>query len=244
MMRPFFPNCRNALAFLSRLAPPVSHEPGALAAAVPLFPLAGLVIGALAALPALTLPPAASWLSALAYVLLMAWITRGLHWDGLADLADACGSNAEGERFWEIMKDSRIGAFGVMALVFGILAQVIAARHCIARGAYAALILAPALARASIIVLGRLRPPAPHSTLAALVLPGVHTRPALASLTLTAAAAFIPLGPGVTFTALALAAPCILIIARIGAKHGGINGDFLGTAILAVEICTLIAAGW
>lgn len=243
MMRGLFITCRNALAFLSRLVPPASHEPEALAAAVPCFPLAGLVIGCAAALPALTLPSSTPWLAALAYVLLLAWITRGLHWDGLADLADACGSNAEGERFWDIMKDSRIGAFGVMALVFGICSQTIAAYYCLVQGNVLALFLAPVFGRGAAIALGRLSGPSQRSTLGMLVHPGTRSIAALISLSVTVLAAPVVLGLASGLTAILMAALCLFPITRIAAKHGGINGDFLGTAILTAETALLLAGG-
>ena len=55
----------------------------------------------------------AAWL----WMALEAWSTRGLHWDGLADLGDASGSGAQGERFWAILRDSRLGAFGALHLL-------------------------------------------------------------------------------------------------------------------------------
>ena len=51
-------------------------------------------------------------------------LTGGLHEDGLADVADGLGGSAPRERAMEIMKDSRIGAYGAMALVLALLAKV------------------------------------------------------------------------------------------------------------------------
>ena len=236
---------RNALAFLSRLAPPAPLRDGEnpLAGAVPFYPLAGLVLGGIAALPALALPPSMAWVAAWAYVLILAWSTRGLHWDGLADLADACGSNATGGRFWEIIKDSRIGAFGVMALVFGIAAQVIAAQGCIAKTNIIPLVLAPAFGRAMVIALGRIADPNPVSTLAALIQPGIRSGRAVAPLLLTPLLALFLLGPLPFLLAAILTAACLAVLARIAAAHGGTNGDFHGAMIIAAETAILLAGG-
>ncbi|MES2423948.1 MAG: adenosylcobinamide-GDP ribazoletransferase [Pseudomonadota bacterium] len=88
--------------------------------------LVGLVATAVYAALILTLPPSvfapliAAVLSTIATVLL----TGGFHEDGLADVADGLGGSANRERALEIMKDSRIGAFGAMALVLALLAKV------------------------------------------------------------------------------------------------------------------------
>ena len=242
MMRAF----RNALAFLSRLVPPpppsaapLPDGKNGLADAVPFYPLAGAVLGLIAALPAMLFPAVAAWL----YPLILAWLTRGLHWDGLADLADGCGSNATGSRFWEIVKDSRIGAFGVMALVFGIAGQMLAAHGCIGSGALSALILAPAYGRAMVIVLGRLTRPHPASTLAALIQPGTGSRSSLLALAATLAAAFLILGPLPFLAALGLTAACLAVLIRIASRHGGANGDFYGAMIIAAETAVLLAGG-
>lgn len=237
---------RNALAFLSRLAPPVA-VPGdpsrSLAVAVPFYPLAGLVLGFLAALPALFLGPPSSWVAAWAYAGLLAWMTRGLHWDGLADLADACGGNAGEGRFWDIIKDSRVGAFGVMALVFGITAQVFAAQACIANESRAALIIAPAFGRAMVIAFGRTVPSHPRSTLAAVIQPGTRSGTSLAALLATLGVTLFMLGPASFCTALTLTALAFVTLVRIAKKHGGANGDFYGALILAAETAVLAASG-
>ena len=245
----------NALAFLSRLAPPPAHrkwqsgqeEDNGIAKAVPFYPVAGLLLGGLASLPALVfsvaLPQISTWISALLYVFILAWLTRGLHWDGLADLADACGSNTTGDRFWEIIKDSRIGAFGVMALIFAIAAQIIAAQACIATGHAGTLVLAPAFARAVGILPGRFVTPHPASTLAATTQPGIRSSASLLALGLTLAASLTLLGPIPFLAALGIVGVCLGILIRIARNHGGFNGDFLGSAIIAAETALLLTGG-
>lgn len=207
--------------------------------AVPFYPFVGALLGCLAAVPVFFAPAYAPW----AYPLILAWLTRGLHWDGLADLADACGSNAGGDRFWEIIKDSRIGAFGVMALVFGVTGQMAAAGSCAASGNVLALVLAPAYGRAMVIAFGRLTSPHPISTLAALIQPGMRSFPALAALILTLAAALLVLGPLSFLMAIALTTTVLAALVRIARRHGGGNGDFHGTAIILAETAVLLAGG-
>lgn len=240
-------DARNALAFLSRLIPPASppggeHGACAIAASVPFFPPAGFLLGILAAFPAFLPCPAP--LAAWAYILLLAWMTRGFHWDGLADLADACGSNAAGDRFWDIIKDSRIGAFGVMALVFGIAGQVIAATACLQKGFWMPLIIAPAFGRAMIIPFGRTVRPHPRSTLAALIQPGVESAPASASFAVALAASVLCLGFPVSLAASLLAGTVIFILRRIALAHGGTNGDFHGALIIAAETAILASGSF
>jgi len=83
------------------------------------FPLVGLVIGLILAAGYLLL----SFLLPKAFVLwltigLLALLTRGLHLDGLADTMDGLASGGSKERILEVMRDSRIGAFGVISLIF------------------------------------------------------------------------------------------------------------------------------
>lgn len=89
--------------------------------ALPWFPIIGLLLGFLLYLPSMIwlkwVP--ANWFSggALMVIIIEIILTRGLHLDGLADWADALGAQADVELRLAIMKDSRIGAFGVIALV-------------------------------------------------------------------------------------------------------------------------------
>lgn len=111
---------RLALAFLTRLPVrlPAHVADLPLAAAVRAFPLAGVPVAlAGAAVYALAwtlgIPPALAGLLAVATT---AALTGALHEDGLADFADAGGGRERARRL-AIMRDSRIGTFGVLALV-------------------------------------------------------------------------------------------------------------------------------
>ena len=113
-----------------RLAEWVGYSPAMLRASAAHFPGIGWLVGAAAAgvylvllalLPASPFAPlVAAGLSTVTTVLL----TGGFHEDGLADVADGLGGSAERNRALEIMKDSRVGAYGAMALVLALLCKV------------------------------------------------------------------------------------------------------------------------
>ncbi len=111
-------------------------------------PVAGLVIGLAAAAlgTGLLLLDSGPLLAAVATAAVPAVLTRGLHLDGLADTADGLGSGKPAEDALRIMKQSDIGPFGVITLLFALLAQVAALAHLYeqgwAAGAAAALVSA------------------------------------------------------------------------------------------------------
>jgi adenosylcobinamide-GDP ribazoletransferase len=115
-----------ALSFFTRLPIPrrVGHSARQLHRASRYFPAAGLVVGLVGAL----LWGAASlfWPRPIAILLALTatlWITGALHEDGLADMADGFGGTWEKARVLEIMKDSRVGVFGVIALILTLLGR-------------------------------------------------------------------------------------------------------------------------
>ncbi|MFK8911175.1 adenosylcobinamide-GDP ribazoletransferase, partial [Streptomyces sp. YS-3] len=99
-------------------------------------PLAGLVVGGCAAAVggALLLLDSGPLLAAVATAAVPAALTRGLHLDGLADVADGLGSAKPAEDALRIMKQSDIGPFGVLTLVFVLLGQVAALAELYAAG--------------------------------------------------------------------------------------------------------------
>lgn len=113
-----------------RLADWVGFSPEMLRASAGHFPGVGVLVGAVAAacyallmalLPDGTFTPlVAAALTTVVTVLM----TGGFHEDGLADVADGLGGSRDRDRALEIMKDSRVGAFGAMALVLALLSKV------------------------------------------------------------------------------------------------------------------------
>lgn len=124
---------RIAVAFLTilPLRVPVALDGRALTRSAAFFPLAGWVLGGLfllaARLGVALFGPGLT--TAVLLVATLAWLTRGLHLDGLADLLDGLGGGHDPARRLEIMKDSGIGAFGVIGLLLLLLvkASVLAA---------------------------------------------------------------------------------------------------------------------
>ena len=110
-----------------RLASWVGYSPQMLRASAGHFPGIGWLVGSVAAgvfagaCWALTLAghssQASAWVAAVLSTLATVLMTGGFHEDGLADVADGLGGSLQRERALLIMKDSRVGAFGVLALV-------------------------------------------------------------------------------------------------------------------------------
>lgn len=108
-----------AVQFLTRLPVPsfADFEPAWITRAARYFPLVGILVGGACAL--VLLAAGQVWggpLPALLAVAAGVLITGGFHEDGLADTADGLGGGQTAERRLEIMKDSRIGTYGVLAL--------------------------------------------------------------------------------------------------------------------------------
>jgi adenosylcobinamide-GDP ribazoletransferase len=160
-----------SFGFLTRLPMPGGLPQAPLVEAMRAFPLAGAAIGAASGLGlvglALTGLPS---LAASGIVLAaLALLTGGLHEDGLADTADGFGGGKDRASKLAIMRDSHIGAYGVMALVLGLLVKA-ACLGALAQGPAAAvialLIASGAFSRALIVWLMATTPPARSDGLA------------------------------------------------------------------------------
>ncbi len=159
----------DALRFFTRLPLPAPPDRGfdfdRIAWAAPVAGAAVGIFGAavLGAARGLGLPSLVA--AALATGTMIA-VTGALHEDGLADVADGFGGGASRERKLAIMRDSRIGAYGAVALVLSLVVRVGALSAALTtqgfRGAAAALVLAAAVSRAgALLPLAFLRPARP-----------------------------------------------------------------------------------
>lgn len=213
-------------------------------------PVAGAAIGAIGAgvllisaslhLPAL--------IAAAAAVGALALATGALHEDGLADVADGFGGGATREEKLAIMRDSRLGSYGALALCLGSLARVSAVASMLDREAFlaaSAVIAASALSRAvGLIPLVITLPargdgagaaaatPAPSSMRVALYIGiAISLAPALGAASLAQAVVAVLASFGAAIGVSKLAERQI----------GGYTGDVLGAAQQAAEIAILAA---
>ncbi len=206
------------------------------------FPLAGLAIGLLLAL--FDLAASALWPTAVAAaldVILLAVISGALHLDGLADTADGLYGRRERAAVLAIMKDSRVGAMGLVAVVCVLLAKTAALGH-LDHGRFLALLIVPAYARAAMIFGMRFVPYArgeegTGSAFFETPLVSVDFRylavPVLLSLLL---------GWRGILLNLVFAAVTAALIVLYRKKLGGITGDMLGAMAEIMEAVLFLAA--
>ncbi len=238
---------RASILFLTRLrygpAPPVGGA--AIARAAWAFPITGIFVGLIGAVVylfahRLGLPP---WPSAALSVGATMATTGCLHEDGLADTADGFGGGRTRELKLEIMRDSRIGAYGVCALVLSIVLRVSAlASLADSSLVLAALLAAHGAARATLPVFMYFVPPARQEGLSASA--GQPSRDSIiAAAVLGIVIVALCLGPVLAIAALILLVAVIALLAWLSlAQIDGQTGDVLGAVEQMSEIAILLVA--
>jgi adenosylcobinamide-GDP ribazoletransferase len=166
--------------------------------------------------------------------------TRGLHLDGLADTVDGLGGGRDAEERLQIMKDSRLGTFGAVALILVLVLKFSFFLALAENGSSAGLILFPIIGRWGMVLLAGLSPYArPEGGLGQAMTEGVSHRVAAGA---TVSAVFMAL---LVFrlqglVILALAGLAVLLLSRYFQKKlGGITGDTLGAANELLEVLVL-----
>ena len=208
------------------------------------WPVVGATLGALAATGAAL----ALWLgfspaiAAALALIIGALLTGGLHEDGLADTADGLLGGRDKDRRLEIMKDSRIGSYGALALILITLIRWSALTALLSAGQHwAALIAAGALSRAPMAVLIAPLPNARGSGLAHLT--GQPPRSAaLAACGIALALTLVTCGAAVFAMALSVAATSLFLARAAKARIGGQTGDILGASQQLAEAAALAFA--
>lgn len=229
-----------ALGFLTRLPLPAlrDFQPAELARAVVWFPAAGLVVGAAVALAAAAGGALDPWLGALAGVVMWAWITGGLHLDGLADTADALGAaHRDPERFLAVLADPHVGSYGVIVLVLQLAAKLVLLHWLLALGLpWPVLVLIPAWSRWAAAGWTLLLPPLKPGLGERFAWRGNRAGWIAGGLALSAISAVSPL-------AFAALIPGFLWGGWMWARLGGQTGDVLGAGIEWNESVALLLAG-
>ncbi len=230
-------------SFLTVLpVPRVEASPRALAKAIALFPVVGAGLGALLGAVGLAfdgvLPPGPVALLLLAASVVL---TGGLHLDGLMDTADGVFGGRTIERRLEIMRDSRIGSFGVVAGALVLIGQYACLAELIGTGRLTALVVAFGLSRWVLAVALGVFPPARSTGLGATFREAGGRGP-LAVATLVAAGVALAAG-ALGVVAFVVAAAVALLGGRFLAKHlGGLTGDTYGALGAIAETLVLYVA--
>lgn len=202
------------------------------------MPLAGLPLGlvgwgVLTMGTAIGLPPI---VSAVLAVAALVGLTGGLHHDGLADLADGMGGR-DPQRRLEIMRDSRIGSFGAMALMIAYMTGAGALADLAGAVPLAAFIMVSVASRLAMVAVMELLPAARDQGLGHAAAKGSHGAWWLGALLSVVLAATLGLWGVATLGAMAAAACLIALLAL--RRLGGQTGDVLG----AIQVTTE-TAGW
>jgi adenosylcobinamide-GDP ribazoletransferase len=241
-----------------RLAGWVGFSPAMLRASAAHFPGVGWLVGAVGAgvfllaqagLPGVAGAAVAALLSTAATVLL----TGAFHEDGLADVADGLGGSADRQRALEIMKDSRIGAFGAIALVLALGLKIALLATLAGQGAMSAataLLGAHVLSRLAPLFLirwlpyvgdegaSKAKPLADAIGGGALLVGVLYALPAAALLLL----AHPPLQGAASLVAWLLVA--LYMAALLRRRLQGFTGDGLGATQQVCELAIYLALAW
>jgi len=229
---------RAALRFLTILPVRGGDAPPGQAAAF--FPLVGAILGAAGA-GVYLLAAKAFPVSIAALVTVAFWIAISgvLHEDGLADVADAVRAGRTRERVLSILKDSRIGTYGAVAILLSVLARWQALEYLATPRVLETLIAVQAVPRAAMVAMAWCSRPA-GSGLGYALSSTMSTPAALAAMAQGATAALLcGWRPGFAM----IAGSMLIVQASRGwfyLRLGGVNGDCLGFTEQLIEIFILL----
>ncbi|SHE48030.1 cobalamin-5'-phosphate synthase [Litoreibacter ascidiaceicola] len=232
-----------ALGLLTRLPLPQRNWDGTRGAAKAAwaYPVAGLVVGLLACTfgAVLTRFGLPAGMTAAAILLALSLLTGAMHEDGLADAADGLWGGNTPERRLHIMKDSHIGAYGVIALITGFALRWSALTALLSAGwLWTPVLVAAITSRAAMAYVMDALPNARNSGLSSLTgRPGKPATRIAAGITAVA----VLLGFGFSGLWLLVVATLTLFLCATLARYkiGGQTGDILGATQQATEITVL-----
>ncbi len=211
------------------------------AASVRYYPLVGVAVGLVgAAVFAAAYAPLGAPVAAVLAVATTVIVTGALHEDGIADTADGIGGGRTAERALEIMRDSRIGSYGVLALILAVAARVLVLAALPLWIGAAMLVAAHGLSRWSVVLViasaRYVRDSGIASRVAGPVSPASHTLAGATAIACLALLAVVATPAATLAVAAGLALGHVAARAAFQRKLGGYTGDCLGATQQASEI--------
>jgi adenosylcobinamide-GDP ribazoletransferase len=242
-----FRDVATAFQFLTRFPlRRVLYDPDALSRSAKFFPLVGVVIGVLGSVFYLWLVrhvPAS--VAALVTLALFVLATGGLHEDGLADVADAFGGGWNREQILAILKDSRIGTFGALAVLVSCGLRVLLLANLPLNRFAAYVISGQVLCRWTALPLGYTLPPAGESSgqgarIARQISMGSLVIGSVLSVIIVAYLLRWSVWGPITSTLIVTSASWLYYWRRIG----GVTGDCFGATNQLAEIAVYLCGVW
>ena len=235
-----------AVTFLTRLplGRRLALDGADVAGGAMLFPIVGAAVGAATGATAAILHPRLSPLLAASIAIAVSLgLTGALHVDALADTADAVGASSR-KRALEIMRDPRVGSFGVASVAIDLIVKVAAVAQLVDRGgAISALVAAGALSRAASPPLAAILPyPREGGGTGSVLTGNVGLAGALGAPIVACAIAVAVAGATGAVLVGVVAAWTILLGLAFRSWLGGATGDSLGTVTELSETTALVVA--
>lgn len=205
------------------------------------FPLVGLIIGMFVVVAYYVgMQLSSKLLGAVFAVIVEIFITGGLHLDGLADSFDGIYSNRPKDRVLEIMKDSRLGTNGALAIFSLLILKIALISGLDILNAYPVLLLMPVFSRLNVVFASRLAQPAKKQGMGNLFIGRVNTKQFIFAL-------IIAIIPSLIFLKIIPAIGLLLLFAIWYVKHitsriDGMTGDTLGSLCELSEVALLFFA--
>lgn len=229
------------LQFMTRIPVPVKveYDEEKLGKAVKFFPLVGLIIGLFLFIVNFLAGKVTDNRQITAVIIIMAeiLITGLIHIDGLADTADGIFSYADKERMLEIMKDSRIGTNGTVALILYFLAKAVFLTAV--KPEY--ILLYPIISRMSTSINAGLGEYARKKGMSNGIIEKNGKKDTVISILITAVLSFAILGlKGLIVLALAILF-ILFFMENVKRKIGGITGDTMGASLELTTVLVLFA---
>ena len=235
-----------ALQFLTIIPLPFSVrcDERDLGRSMALFPLVGLTLGGLLVGVDFILARFLPWQVAdLLLIVVMTAVTGALHLDGLADVCDGLAARGGRDRFLAVMKDSHIGAVGVVGLVLGLLLKYEALLHIPPEIRREALLFFPTVARFSQVQMTAGSQRARSDGLGALFVGGAGVSQYVVAAFITLAASFLLPGAKGVYCFLAAWLFTWGVKAWFHRRLGGVTGDVIGcVSELNEMLCLLVMA--
>ncbi len=219
---------------------PRSTDDHALARSLVAFPLVGLVLGlGLAGCSLVMDRLLPHTLAVVVIVVVLVWVTGGLHLDGVADTADACGAPSR-EDALRIMKGSMIGAYGTLALIAVLGLKTVGLAMLPPDELSLALVAMPVLGRWAMVQMTTVYPSARSEGRAHSFITGANRADFAAATAIALPVIALAMGPSGVFGAVLALAAVSWFGWRVTLWLGGVTGDTIGAAGEGAEVLAVL----